>query len=234
MVLLDGNNMSKSSIKDTSIRLKPSEKLIDFIKTLGDESELPANISKIIGINGGKSEKRIPEKEVAKSPFSKEEIKILNDLSKDSATNVCLTDLSIDFDASDNEQSDDIENLNSKPASKTQAIKQKRLQKEKQRSRLTVDLNDIKWLEQLLTEKRNRADDFNLYLHELLAGSKLVLPKNEILERNPELEARCVRLRLQQEHRMYNAMTKNVDSARTKLPEDTISYQSNFHFLFMQ
>lgn len=221
--------MSKGTIKDPSIKLKPSERLIAFMATLGDEAELPENIWKFVEITGGKVGK-ITTEDVAKPSFSKNEIDILNDLPKIDSTEFNLSDLSIDLDDTDtdDELDDDIVNLNSKPISKSQASKQKRLQKERERARLTINLNDIKWLNKKLVEKRKLDADFNLYLNELLTGSRLVLPKNEILERNPELEARCVRLRLEQEARVYNAMTKNVDSSRTKLPEDTISYQSKF------
>ncbi len=195
--------------------------------TLSNEDELPANIWKFIEINGGTVGKTTTA-EVAKPSFSKEEIKILNDLPKNENTEFNLADLTIDYDDDfdDDELDESIENLSSKPMSKNQALKQKRLRREKERAKLTINLNDIKWLNNKLTEKRNADADFKLYLNQLLKGSRLVLPKNEILERNPELEARCVRLRLEQEQRMYNAMTKNVDSSRQKLPEDTISYQS--------
>ncbi|XP_037043456.1 uncharacterized protein LOC119079574 [Bradysia coprophila] len=216
--------MSKGAIKDPSIKLKPSEQLIDFMVSLSDEFELPENVWKFIETRGGKVGK-ITAAEVAKPSFSKDEIKLLNDLPKTENTEFNLADLAIDSDESDDELDENIENLNSKPMSKSQAAKQKRLQKAKERSKLTINLNDIKWLNNKLVEKRSTDSDFNLYLNELLKGSRLVLPQNEILERNPELEARCVRLRLEQEARMYNAMTKNVDSSRTKLPEDTISYQ---------
>lgn len=218
--------MSKGAIIDPSIKLKPSEKLIEFMVTLSDEAELPENIWKFIEISGGKVGK-ITSEEVAKPTFSKAEISVLNELPKVDSNEFNLADLSIDFDDSDDDELDEgIENLNSKPTSKSQAQKQKRLQKEKERARLTINLNDIKWLNAKLVEKRNSDADFDLYLNDLLNGSRLVLPKNEILQRNPVLEARCVRLRLEQEARVYNAMTKNIDASRTKLPEDTIAYQS--------
>lgn len=217
--------MSKGAIKDPSIKVKPSERLIEFMVSLSDEAELPANIWKFIETKGGKIGKSTAV-EVAKPSFSKEEIKLLNDLPKTENTEFNLADLVVDSDDSDDELNDSIEDLNSKPMSKSQAAKQKRLQKERERSKLTINLNDIKWINSKLVEKRSADSDFNLYLNELLKGSRLVLPQNEILERNPELEARCVRLRLEQEARMYNAMTKNVDASRTKLPEDTIAYQS--------
>jgi len=218
--------MSKGSIKDPTIKIKPSEKLIDFMATLGDEDELPENIWKFVEIAGGKVGK-ITSDVVAKPSFSKEEVDILNNLPNIDSKEFCLADhFELSFDDDDSvDPSNNNPDIPSKSLSKSQALKQKRLQKEEERARLTINLDDVKWLNKKLSEKRNLDADFDLYLNELLTGSSLVLPKNEILERNPELEARCVRLRLEQEARVYNAMTKNVDSARTKLPEDTISYQ---------
>lgn len=217
--------MSKGSIKDPSIRLKPSEQLIEFMVSLSNEAVLPENIWKFIEISGGKAGK-VASGEVPKPSFSTDELTVLKDLPSVESVEFSLTDLSIDFDDSEDDSDDELDESIEKPTSKGQAIKQKRLQRQKERARLTIDLNDIKWLDRKLSEKRSLDADFDVYLHELLTGSRLVLPKNEILERNPVLEARCVRLRLEQEARMYNAMTKNVDSARTRLPEDTISYQS--------
>ncbi|KAL1109959.1 hypothetical protein AAG570_014116, partial [Ranatra chinensis] len=65
----------------------------------------------------------------------------------------------------------------------------------------------------------------NLRIHEILSESEIVLPSPVITPRNPELEARLERLRLEYENREYNAMTKNVDSIRMRHPEDTIGYQ---------
>uniref|UniRef100_A0A182M0Q4 Endoplasmic reticulum-based factor for assembly of V-ATPase n=1 Tax=Anopheles culicifacies TaxID=139723 RepID=A0A182M0Q4_9DIPT len=87
-----------------------------------------------------------------------------------------------------------------------------------------LNLSDIKWLYTTLKEMR-QTDPTVPYLHTLLKGCQLRLPANPIQERNQELEARCKRLRKEQEDREYYRMTKNVDSIRKHMPEETISYQ---------
>uniref|UniRef100_A0A182TS27 Endoplasmic reticulum-based factor for assembly of V-ATPase n=1 Tax=Anopheles melas TaxID=34690 RepID=A0A182TS27_9DIPT len=89
---------------------------------------------------------------------------------------------------------------------------------------ITLNLADLKWLYGALRDLR-QTDPTVPYLHALLAGCRLKLPENPICERNPELEARCQRLRKEQEDREYHRMTKNVDSIRKHMPEETISYQ---------
>ena len=61
--------------------------------------------------------------------------------------------------------------------------------------------------------------------------AELQLPANEIVERNPVLEERIKRLKAQQENRVYNSMTKNVDSSRKFIPEETISYQCKLNII---
>ncbi|XP_053678411.1 uncharacterized protein LOC128728791 [Anopheles nili] len=84
--------------------------------------------------------------------------------------------------------------------------------------------SDINWLYAMLNQMRE-TDQTVPFLHELLSGSTIRLPENPTQERNPELEARCQRLRKEQADREYQRMTKNVDSVRKHMPEDTISYQ---------
>lgn len=66
----------------------------------------------------------------------------------------------------------------------------------------------------------------NKFLCDIIDGAELQLPENEIVERNPVLEKRIQRLKQQQEQRVYESMTKNVDSTRRYQPEETISFQS--------
>uniref|UniRef100_A0A2M4BVX4 Putative endoplasmic reticulum-based factor for assembly of v-atpase n=1 Tax=Anopheles marajoara TaxID=58244 RepID=A0A2M4BVX4_9DIPT len=87
-----------------------------------------------------------------------------------------------------------------------------------------LGLADVRWLFNALTEMR-KTDSTVPFLHVLLAGCPLVMPENPVQERNPVLEARCQLLRKQQEERDYNRMTKNVDSIRKHMPEETIGYQ---------
>ncbi|ERL87115.1 transmembrane protein 199 [Dendroctonus ponderosae] len=89
-----------------------------------------------------------------------------------------------------------------------------------------LTLQDLHWLFRHI-QAENRTCDANskVYLHELLENSEIVLPKNEEIPRNRELEKRCQKLKAEQQNREYQNMTKNVDGFRRKLPEDTISYQ---------
>lgn len=89
--------------------------------------------------------------------------------------------------------------------------------------RIYLSISDLEWLSTYLEALRN--DGECIYLHELLEGSDILLPENEVIKRNPQLEARCVRLRKEQSNRVYRSMTKNVDNVRVKQPEETIAYQ---------
>ncbi|XP_059484679.1 uncharacterized protein LOC132202046 [Neocloeon triangulifer] len=56
-------------------------------------------------------------------------------------------------------------------------------------------------------------------------GLEIVLPTLEQVPRDPVLEARCRRLKAQQEDRQYKAMTKSVDATRFKFQEESIGSQ---------
>lgn len=85
-------------------------------------------------------------------------------------------------------------------------------------------LEDLYWLHDQI-HKRNQQTDDKVYLHDMLKSCVINLPKNVEIPRNEELEKRCQKLKTQQQNKEYSTMTKNVDSVRKKLPEDTISYQ---------
>ncbi|RZB40718.1 transmembrane protein 199, partial [Asbolus verrucosus] len=87
-----------------------------------------------------------------------------------------------------------------------------------------LNLQDLHWLYNYI-QKDNENKTDKIYLHSLLEGSQIVLPKNNEIPRNTELEKRCERLRASQQNEEYNNMTKNVDSVRRRHPEDTISFQ---------
>ena len=94
-----------------------------------------------------------------------------------------------------------------------------------QRTELTVE--DIKWL---------RAAVPNIP-SSLLLSSSLHLPSPVFPERNPELEARCQKLRAEQEDRDYRAITSNVRRDRGP-EEEPIKKQfkeiNNFLLLILQ
>lgn len=233
--------MSKLSIKDPSIRVKPADQLCSFIASLTEHKEMPENVLKIYELYSGDSasKKTINNEAVPMPKFTKSDLAVLRQLNehKIGVSNV-QADLeklleSDDEDGNDDgtadESEDEVVNVDAKKGlSKSQAKKQREKQKQRAKSRLSLNLNDLKWLNNVLAEKRLQNPEFEVYLHELLADAKLQLPRNEIHVRDPVLEARCVRLRLEQDARVYNAMTKNVDSSRKHMPEDTIAFQSKF------
>lgn len=59
-----------------------------------------------------------------------------------------------------------------------------------------------------------KLSDKEHYLHEVLAGADLFVPRYVEPERNPELQARIERLKAEQANREYEEMTKNVDFSR--------------------
>lgn len=222
--------MSKGVITDPTISIRPSKKLIDFITNLNDPKvELPENLLKVYQVlTGDKSERKIFKEEISSPTLSNDEKKFLSELrSKSSAEELktCLEGISLETEENE-EPADEVETItNDTKNGKNQAKRERAKQKEMEKSKLGLNLNDLKWLNNYLKEQRTSSDSA-VYLHELIEGSKIVLPKNEILERNPELEARCKRLRREQEEREYQSMTKNVDCNRSKAPDESIAYQS--------
>ncbi|KAI8438240.1 hypothetical protein MSG28_010847 [Choristoneura fumiferana] len=84
--------------------------------------------------------------------------------------------------------------------------------------------SDLDWLYVYLNNIRTTEKD-TPYLHELMEGIEIVMPENSVIKRNPVLEARCVKLRSQQEARDYRKMTKGVDNVRIRFPDDSIAFQ---------
>lgn len=226
--------MAKASIKDHSIGIKPSDKLIDFIKSLDDVSiDLPKNLLKLYEAFTQDIRKRnIYNHPIPAEALTEEERKLLIALSDDTFQNTtdlqkCLESLSVySCNDDENNSSPEIEEIVStgERISKNKARQIRAKQREKELSKLTLNLSDLKWLHQYLLKER-KTDSSISYLHELIEGSQLVLPSNEYIERNPELEERCQRLKREQEDQRYRLMTKNVDCSRSYEPEETISYQ---------
>lgn len=97
---------------------------------------------------------------------------------------------------------------------------------------LHLYLSDLRWLSNFLAKLR-KDQGLEVYLNELLETCDLNLPQNEVIKRNPVLEARCQRLREEQQNLEYRKMTKNVDAVLKHYPEDTVAYQSEYYyFLF--
>lgn len=227
--------MSKEAIKNPSVGIRPSQELINFIKSLDDPSiDLPENLLKLYQAFTQDTRTRNVCKQTALEGggvYTDEEKKLMIAMSDDGfqgSTDLgkCLESLSIA--SCDEDIGDDFSNVETlrpdEKISKNKARQMRAKQRQKEASKLTLNLFDLKWLHKYLTDARE-IDTSIPFLHELVEGSQLVLPANEITERNPELEARCKLLKRQQDDQAYRQMTKNVDCTRTYEPEETISYQ---------
>lgn len=225
--------MSKAPIQDPSIAIRPSQKLIDFINTLDDVSvDLPENLLKVYQSFSQDTRPRNVCTKPDTDPiavYTDEEKKLLMALSDNTFQGTtdleeCLQSLCLRSNDEESHDSD-VETLApNERISKNKARQIRAKQRQKEMSKLTLNLTDIKWLYKYLNEARKN-DASIPYIHQLVEGSQLILPSNEIIERNPELEARCQRLKLEQDEQRYRQMTKNVDCTRSYEPEETISYQ---------
>lgn len=192
---------SKGSIVDFQVRIEPSKKLVEFINSLEELEELSENVMKIYNSQPSKKNKKLYTNEIEADPLNNEDMEYLKDLKvNENDLQDTLKSLEIHYQ----EENDDAEGDAKKP--------------------FYLLLTDLKFLNKILKEKRKISEDVP-YLYELLENSKIILPQNEIIARSPELEARCVKLRQEQQNREYRSMTKNVDSVRRHMPEDTIAYQ---------
>lgn len=232
--------MSKGSIKNPSIAIRPGAKLHEYIRSLTDQDlELTENILKLhVALGGERNGRKTTTAEIPIAALTKRDEELLTTLTSDEklseTVQQCLQQISMDFDSDADADEDDVETIGgdtaTKNVSKAEAKRQRAKARESELARITLDLNDLKWLNVMLTKRRDSGDSTD-YLHELLEGSRLILPKNELIERNPELEARCARLRREQENQTYQAMTKNVDNNRRMAPDDTIGSQSKLFVL---
>lgn len=211
--------MSKLPIKDASVKVIPSPAFRKFIASrFSRDSLLPITIQNICKNNLSKCSKTETEAHEKAIEFTGEERAFLK--AQNEENNLMKRDLDDVNSVEDDAKPDDILKTSSQETST---------------STVTLSLNDLKWLHQALNRLRKDEPDIP-YLHELMEDCEMVLPENEIQERNPVLEARCQKLRKQQEAREYQAMTRNVDNVRTHEPQDTIAYQSkgvSFWFCFL-
>jgi len=81
------------------------------------------------------------------------------------------------------------------------------LAKDLAKDKLTSD--GLKIIKNKLTSENRKK------LFEALSESKITLPSPQYPDRNPELEARCQKLRFQQEEKEYRRLTKNVRNQMT-------------------
>lgn len=213
--------MSVTTIADPTIRLVASKKLCAFVgKELKATQEMPKNIADIFSAQTGRTCSKIVEdsENIENIKYTEQEEQILKALSVDGDETEAEFKELIAPEDSDDENSEEA----TTPEKKANSGK-------KPKKQFQITLRDVKWLDRVLVEMR--ADKkCQVYVHELLENCELILPQNEVIERNPELEARCQKLRQKQEEYLYHKMTRNVDNSfKDKEPEDTISFQSELH-----
>ncbi|XP_036345663.1 uncharacterized protein LOC118754901 [Rhagoletis pomonella] len=192
--------MSKASIADTRVRVRPSLQLLELIDQNKESiTEIPENISNILKAKGYDINNKIELKSDETMKLQKIDLKLLRNIKDDAKFDISKTKPKWVNYSKDN----DIELVNSSEY---------------------LYLFDLQWLALWLAKLR-KDKGLNVFLHNILEDCALELPKNAINERNPQLEARCQRLREQQQNQEYLNMTKNVDSSLKYVPEDTIAYQ---------
>ena len=92
----------------------------------------------------------------------------------------------------------------------------------------TLSILDVTWIQNYMSQNGSELQKnwpkFK-YFHELMEESTVILPEPQIPPRNPDLEARIQRLKVQQAERDYKRMTQNV-SGRPAYTEEPLANQS--------
>lgn len=233
---------STGSLVDTNLRIYPSNNLLDYLKSIPITDDVPLNIGRLV--KGRNYEAKHKEaKEVVPVHLNSTDIENLNKIKA-----VMKFDDEVKEEEQENvdeePKKDNVDNDKQNTVSETtdpdeKALDKSKLNKEKdkkEKEELYLLTADIDWLYTYLQKQRKTKSDGDKdvpYLHVLLEGSSVKTPENQVLPRDPVLEARCVKLRAQQEAREYRKMTKGVDNVRMKFPEDSISYQCMYLFIFL-
>ncbi|XP_029406384.1 transmembrane protein 199 [Bactrocera dorsalis] len=192
--------MTKISIADTRVRMRPTLRLLQLIEEHKDTiTEIPENLAKVLKTNGFHIENSIEL--LGSDSINREHIdlKLLRRVEE-----------LLDVPKTNSPKA----NHDSEGTKETKPIATENF----------LYLSDLRWLKWWLTQLREKKG-LDIFLHDLIDTCHLHLPMNEVIERNPELEARCQRLREQQQNKEYLDMTKNVDSTLKYVPEDTLAYQ---------
>lgn len=186
-----------TTIKDYRIRVKVSNKLIELLEQNKKHfTEVPENISKLLR---------------TKSLEFSSNVETIDDSLQ---TKTPAIDLKLLKELLQQEVK-----LDSTEHNKKKDLKQS------SSTEIYLYLNDLRWISNSLVLLRKN-QGLDVYLNDMLQTSQLVLPENEVIKRNPELEARCQKLREEQQNLEYRKMTKNVDAVLQHYPEDTVAYQS--------
>uniref|UniRef100_A0A1I8MWR9 Endoplasmic reticulum-based factor for assembly of V-ATPase n=1 Tax=Musca domestica TaxID=7370 RepID=A0A1I8MWR9_MUSDO len=186
------------TIKDPRIRVKVSTQLLDIIKKHHTEfAGAPKHVVDLLKPMGI----RVTQLDNNGNGYKGVDVKLLNDI------------------LANNEVTKESETH----STKSEKEKEEKASFDKTKE-IYLYLSDLRWFSQALGTLRSKGI-VDVYLNDLLETCSLELPKNAIIERNPELEARCQKLRLEQQNLEYRKMTKDVDATLKNYPEDTIAYQ---------
>lgn len=201
--------MSKGCITDFRVKVIPSKRLIAFLHNhIDDIAEIPQNVLNLLTRSGCTIKSKIEIlKNDPENQISKSQIdyKLLKE--------ICPDNYEVHYNQSDRNITQEME-------------------ENERKSEYYLYLSDIEWLNETLVRLR-KEKDLTCFLHELLEQCAIVLPENEIIDRNPVLEARCQKLREEQENRVYQKMTKNVDATLKNYPDDTLSYQCDYIYFLL-
>lgn len=215
----------KGSLVDTKLKIFPSDTLQKFLENI-DGDDIPANIIKFT-----KNKDRKPIKnETATEKSSPVQ---LNKKDFENLYRIISVVKKINSERPPAEETGDVSQSKSELSSDNKEMSQAISEEPSDdvlvaREGPYLVTSDIDWLFSRLQKKRTNGEKDIPYLHALLERSYIETPQNKILKRNPDLEARCVKLRAQQEAREYRQMTKGVDNVRMRFPEDSISYQCKY------
>uniref|UniRef100_A0A2A4JFG3 Transmembrane protein 199 n=1 Tax=Heliothis virescens TaxID=7102 RepID=A0A2A4JFG3_HELVI len=242
---------SIGSLVDTNLKIFPSNNLLNYLNTITVDDKTPINIARLVKGRKYETNHKTTKEDTNRTPvhLNSNDIENLNKINAIvKAENDEHTEKS---DKGENSSKDDVveekkteketskedssgknkKNENStKPEPDDKSVEKQKLDKDapEQEDKLYITTADVDWLYAHLQQKRKSkvdGDQIVPYLHVLLEGASIETPENQVLKRDPVLEARCVKLRAQQEARDYRKMTKSVDNVRMRFPEDSISYQ---------
>ncbi|XP_075970325.1 uncharacterized protein LOC142972852 [Anticarsia gemmatalis] len=238
----------QGSLIDTNLSVYPTNNLLNYLKTLAIKDDAPSNIIKLVKGKDYEPKQKTNKEEKESSPIHlnsqdienlnkiRATVKIEEDVVEDSED---IPEEEIKEKGSKDEAHDDSDKKSNKKDDpkdeskkakedsneKTKKSKEDCNEKSKKEEVLHLTTSDIDWLYNHLQKLRSKGDKNVPYLHTLLEGAEIGIPDNSVIKRNPILEARCVKLRAQQEAREYRKMTKSVDNVRMRFPEDSINYQ---------
>lgn len=219
----------KGSLVDTKLKIFPSDILKQFLKNVAGD-DIPINILKFT-----KNKDMMPTKSEIQS--EKSNPVQLNDKDYENLNKIKNIVKKFESERSPAEELDSLtktkfddidEKKTSKPILENTFKNGTEEGELEARDGLYLLTSDLDWLFSHLQKRRTNSEVDIPNLHVLLEGSYIETPQNKVLKRNPDLEARCVKLRAQQEAREYRQMTKSVDNVRMRFPEDSISYQCKY------